>query len=195
MGRDGPSRAGGSRPRRRSARVVSTNGVLAALTSAECPLVRTLSGALELWREGRKGGSRAGGQVSGRKSARWERTTVRSGVAAAAASDSARFDCNFCRAVHSGLTRVHGAVSERCATMTRAPRRRDNWLGPAACCAPHLHLVTVVRWLLCVWWPLQALLLLCAGTCGSCEVDVVATCYADCGSRLVSCRCLPRPVS
>ncbi|XP_050027352.2 proto-oncogene tyrosine-protein kinase ROS isoform X2 [Dermacentor andersoni] len=68
--------------------------------------------------------------------------------------------------------------------MTRAPRRRDNWPGPAACCAPHLHLVTTVRWL-CVWWPLQALLLLCAGTCGSPDVDVVATCYADCGSRLL----------
>ncbi|KAL3251010.1 hypothetical protein MRX96_055273 [Rhipicephalus microplus] len=67
--------------------------------------------------------------------------------------------------------------------MTRASRLRDNLPAAAACCAPHhLHLVTTVRWL-CVWWALQALL--CAGTCDSADVDVVATCYADCGSRLL----------
>ncbi|XP_077488341.1 receptor protein-tyrosine kinase sevenless isoform X1 [Amblyomma americanum] len=63
--------------------------------------------------------------------------------------------------------------------MTRA-RRRDKWLVGPACGAPR-HLVLLVR-CLCVWW------ILCAGTCSSAaptEVDVVATCYADCGSRLL----------
>lgn len=104
-------------------------------------------------------------------------------TAAVVARRSASFDCNFGR---QQCAHAYGAVSEKCATMTRA-QRRDNGLSGPAVRSLRSHLV-LVRCMCVWWWPLALpllLLLVSADTCAG--VDVVTTCYAECGSRLVSC--------
>ncbi|XP_077540102.1 receptor protein-tyrosine kinase sevenless isoform X2 [Haemaphysalis longicornis] len=68
--------------------------------------------------------------------------------------------------------------------MTRA-QRRDNGLSGPAVRSLRSHLV-LVRCMCVWWWPLALpllLLLVSADTCAG--VDVVTTCYAECGSRLL----------